>query len=1244
MAAWGDVRSGPSAILVLVPAGTNHFDGEGTNSMNHGWSRRRVGLKGLLAHRMSKALPDDPIGCAKILRWCEYAAERGPACLIGAGMSLQAPPRRGAPSSGGEAPRARTWNELAARLRARLELSEQTTADPLWVAELYEQNFGRPALLDELAWAVPMRDLEPSTAHQIITGIDWSDLFTTNYDDLLERADSQRGRPSVVTDVDLVPSPGASYSSRVIHLHGRLDARESIILTLEDYRTYPARRPGLWTNARQVFLERPVLLVGFSATDPNFVNWVGWVSDTVGKLSPMHLNINVTTSFNGLSQARGRYWKDRLTVVDVPVRQLEQVLEVVRDYLGGTGHAVDFDGVSNGILNYINGSPDICESIRRAGEAANDVRDDVTAEVMNGLTWRIFEALVRYAANRPPGIGDVDTFIQRLKNADAEMWPPHMRRPEQGEFWTRAEKLMHLRSLFGREWPSLLRLLLVMDKRETPYVCGVSVPLREEAVRLGGPLADDVNRTLDYRALRDGLVTGGKAASDVEAFLSAGALSAAERADLDALIAYQALKSGRDLPPSPTPTSAIEWRRSGWFAARDLRPEDAWNAYRTALDHLGPTTSPGERWLALRSAVKAGHWARTLVHREVVADAEIARLEDALARLVADHRSAATAFEDGLRRAEEFQRKEEGKVLALPSARTDRSIFSGDPRDYAGPILDQVEQAWMHPDLGARAAAIALRAFLRHARLRDLDVDGRIPWGGAIDLALRYNLDGADAALGWWRDAGDPDREEPRAPVEALCASVPTWDGGWRATFRLLAATTPWLTAEEVAVCIRRLGEVPEAGRARRVRAGVMVSREEVDGWDMGLPLRSALAKVVDFPQVERFLVEFDESRLRRNMSAGDDFLEVLADRITAADRRGHDVRHLLRRVVELQVGSNLPAGSDAAGIALAEAAKRGGRAEQDAADRDLLQRWAQKRSPSELWAIVADRCFPSEAITLAQEIVVGLLSTGGRQFDERGRWAVLTHLVDRLSSDSRARVLELATEVAEGIATSPDRSANDRTDDQVPRDVIAAVLPALALASRGADAAQLARAHVAWFGLAGPHLATIYAIGMKRFPDDWLDDKLGILVDDALRGRGPSVNALPGRWAQPPSRDAARRLALVRSSHLAYRGHDFAWARLPAVGSIVRHADALVQANAVRWVGGLAHAGGRAKRPWDRWLEVFDAFSDDRRVQVQAALATVVVESSTNLPTKVKQRLEEARSALVRDDRAAVQAALRGV
>ena len=204
--------------------------------------------------------------------------------MVGAGFSKNAKP---SPGVGGQFP---TWSALADYMAEELYPSEERSCDdspcrppplrsPERIAGEYEVTFGRAALEDLIRKRVPDTGTEPGALHQQLLRLPWQDVFTTNYDTLLERT-SVPGRSyhTVATVRELT----RALSPRIIKLHGSLSSDVPLIATEEDYRTYPRRFAPFVNTVRQTLIERSLVLVGFSGDDRNFLEWTGWMRDELG--------------------------------------------------------------------------------------------------------------------------------------------------------------------------------------------------------------------------------------------------------------------------------------------------------------------------------------------------------------------------------------------------------------------------------------------------------------------------------------------------------------------------------------------------------------------------------------------------------------------------------------------------------------------------------------------------------------------------------------------------------------------------------------------------------------------------------------------------------------------------------------------------------------------------------------------------------------------------------------------------
>jgi len=202
------------------------------------------------------------------------------AVLVGSGFS-----RAGSVPLGPSVPPIPIWLELAAAMRQALYGAEAgASPEPLRLAQEFEAAFHRPRLHELIASLINNEQHEPGPLHEVLLRLPWADVFTTNYDTLLERA-AQR----VPTRYDLVYVPEdlpVTRAPRIVKLHGSLPSYLPLVVTEEDFRTYAHDRAPFAALVQAALVEHAFLLIGFSYDDPNFLRWSGWVRDHLGKHAP----------------------------------------------------------------------------------------------------------------------------------------------------------------------------------------------------------------------------------------------------------------------------------------------------------------------------------------------------------------------------------------------------------------------------------------------------------------------------------------------------------------------------------------------------------------------------------------------------------------------------------------------------------------------------------------------------------------------------------------------------------------------------------------------------------------------------------------------------------------------------------------------------------------------------------------------------------------------------------------------
>jgi hypothetical protein len=186
------------------------------------------------------------------------AAAGNAALFIGAGLSLNA----GFPS----------WNKLLDRPREEAEIPEDLQDLPL-VAQYYVQGVpgGKDALESHILKEFSKIQVTSSPGHQWLAKLPVGDIWTTNYDCLIER--SMAPISVVASDEDL--RERGLQRRRVMKMHGSLTPNDPLqwrqppVITRQDYEEYEARHPRLWAALRATYLTKSFLFLGFSFSDPN---------------------------------------------------------------------------------------------------------------------------------------------------------------------------------------------------------------------------------------------------------------------------------------------------------------------------------------------------------------------------------------------------------------------------------------------------------------------------------------------------------------------------------------------------------------------------------------------------------------------------------------------------------------------------------------------------------------------------------------------------------------------------------------------------------------------------------------------------------------------------------------------------------------------------------------------------------------------------------------------------------------
>lgn len=200
--------------------------------------------------------------------------------MVGAGFS------RNATKIDDSLPSMALWDNLRIDLLHALGDKEKyKDMTVLELGDVYEERFGIISLENLLKTKIPDENYEPNTLFADLLSLPFSDIYTTNYDTLLERASKNifTRQYQIIHDIHDIPG---STSPRIVKLHGSFPSNRPFVFSQKSYNEYPTKSAPFVNMVQQSIMETTMILIGFSGDDPNFKNWIEWVSNALGDHRP----------------------------------------------------------------------------------------------------------------------------------------------------------------------------------------------------------------------------------------------------------------------------------------------------------------------------------------------------------------------------------------------------------------------------------------------------------------------------------------------------------------------------------------------------------------------------------------------------------------------------------------------------------------------------------------------------------------------------------------------------------------------------------------------------------------------------------------------------------------------------------------------------------------------------------------------------------------------------------------------
>lgn len=192
-----------------------------------------------------------------------HAIESGAAiCLLGAGFSIQ-----GNDATGNSLP---STSDLIAELKSLLKIPKEEAPNLSDVAEFAEEDLERKKLLNQYL-IKRLTSTQLSEDQESFLGLKWRAVFTTNFDDLVERK-ADKGRVPITPATNPMSVP--PNKEPIYYMHGRaLDLREadrnpSLVISESNYLNLQKSNKDLYAKFfNEIVCARAIVIVGYSLKD-----------------------------------------------------------------------------------------------------------------------------------------------------------------------------------------------------------------------------------------------------------------------------------------------------------------------------------------------------------------------------------------------------------------------------------------------------------------------------------------------------------------------------------------------------------------------------------------------------------------------------------------------------------------------------------------------------------------------------------------------------------------------------------------------------------------------------------------------------------------------------------------------------------------------------------------------------------------------------------------------------------------
>lgn len=211
------------------------------------------------------------------------------------------------------------WKQLLGSIAEDLGLDVDREADLVALAQFHVNHMSGRNRINQLLIDEFTEQAEFTESHRLIASLPVHTVWTTNYDDLIERAfDAAQKRTDVKRRQEDFATTRRGADVTIYKMHGDRTAPAEAVLIKEDFETYNAKRELFTIALKGDLTQKTFLFLGISFDDPNVMHILSRVRQFLEGNSRQHYCLLKAPTSDGTTDAEYRvkrfgHWLGDLT-------------------------------------------------------------------------------------------------------------------------------------------------------------------------------------------------------------------------------------------------------------------------------------------------------------------------------------------------------------------------------------------------------------------------------------------------------------------------------------------------------------------------------------------------------------------------------------------------------------------------------------------------------------------------------------------------------------------------------------------------------------------------------------------------------------------------------------------------------------------------------------------------------------------------------------------------------------------